>query len=191
MLRIFGNKSSYSSIKPPVSDFKPGPVLVEVGDRTTNALQLGATIAKGVGGKNAPSEQVKTPTPVMSTVGSMSGTANNAINVLDTFESGARAIKGGLTGNMPSAMPSTVVGKTVGKLVPGLNVLGTVSSLSNTKDVFSNPNSTTAQKTHAVIDSATSVLASVPIPKVALAGTLLNVVNSAFTPSSTPPSTNN
>lgn len=188
MLRIFGNKSSISSIKPPVSDFKPGPVLVEVGDRTVNALQLEATVAKGVGGKNAPSEQVKTPTPVMSTVGSMSGTANNAINVLDTFESGARAIQGGLTGNMPSSMPSTVVGKTAGKLVPGLNVLGAVSSLSNTKDVFSNPNSTTAQKTHAVIDSATSVLSAVPFPPLALGATVANVVNSAFTPSSPPTS---
>ncbi len=191
MTKIFGAKPTFSSVKPPVSDFKPGPVLVEVGDRTTNALQLGATGAKSVGGKNAPPEQVKTPTPVMSTVGSVSGTANNAINVMDTFESGARAIKGGLTGNMPSSMPSTFVGKTAGKFVPGLNVLGTVSSLSNTKDVFSNPNSTTAQKTHAVIDSATSVLSSVPIPKVALAGTLLNVLNSAFTPSAPPPPTSN
>lgn len=179
MMRILG-KSTVSPSKPPVN---LGATGVEIGDRTVNALQLGATGAKSVGGKSGTSEQVQTPPhSVMSQVGSMSGTANNAINVADTFESGVRVIKDGLQGNMPSSMPSTTVAKTVGKAVPFLNVFGALSSLSNTRDVFTNPTSTPSQKAHAVIDSATSVLSAVPYPPVALGATLVNVLNGAVTP---------
>lgn len=179
MLRIFG-KPTISPSKPPVN---LGGTAVEIGDRTVNALQLGATGAKSVGGKSGTSEQVQTPQSVMGQVGSLSGTANNAINVADTFESGVRVIKDGLQGNMPSSMPSTAVSKTVGKAVPLLNVFGALSSLSNTKDVFTNPSSTPSQKAHAVIDSASSVLSAVPYPPVALGATLVNVLNGAVTPS--------
>ncbi|AEI68963.1 hypothetical protein [Corallococcus macrosporus] len=172
-------------VKSTVSSFKPGPVVAEVADRTMNAVSLEANVAKSVGGsKSGSSEQVRTPQQVVSTIGGTSGTLNNAINVADTFETGARAIGQMSRGNVPTAMPPTVVGKTLGKFVPGLNVIGAVSSLSNTRDVFTNPSSTPSQKTHAVIDSASAVVSALPVPGLSQAGAVVNTVNSLFTPSS-------
>ncbi|NVJ01411.1 hypothetical protein HV824_25315 [Myxococcus sp. AM009] len=171
-------------VKSTVSSFKPGPVVAEVADRTMNAVALEANVAKRVGSKGGSSEPVRTPQQAVSTIGSTSGTLNNAINVADTFETGARAIGQMSRGTVPTALPPTFVGKTLGKFVPGLNVVGAMSSLSNTRDVFTNASSTPSQKTHAVIDSASAVVSALPIPGLAQGAAVVNTVNSLFTPSS-------
>ncbi|WP_426754070.1 hypothetical protein [Myxococcus sp. Y35] len=167
-----------------VSNIKPGSVTLEVADRTMNVVQLEANVAKSVGGKNGPSTPVTTPQQVLNSIGSTAGTANNIINVADTFETGARTIGQMARGTVPTALPTTLVGKTAGKFVPGLNIANAVSSVSNTRDVFSNPNSTTSQKTHALIDSTSAVLSALPVPGLAQGAAVVNTVNSLFTPSS-------
>ncbi|MFP2963921.1 hypothetical protein ACLEPN_40950 [Myxococcus sp. 1LA] len=187
MLKFLGFKPSVTNIKPPpVPDIKPGAVGLEALDRTMNAVQLEATVAKSVGNKGGTTEPVKTPQQVLSTVGSTAGTANNVINVLDTFESGARTVGQMSKGTVPTTVPPSLVGKTVGKLVPGLNVVNAVASASNTADVFSNPQSTTAQKTHAVIDTTTAFVSALPVPGLAQGAAIVNTVNSLLTPSSPP-----
>jgi hypothetical protein len=159
-------------------------VFLNIMDRKANVVQAQAKVAQSLGKKSdEPSAPVKTPAQVLDKVGSTAGTFSNAVNVADTFEGGGRALGQALKGRVPSAMPQTLVGKTLGKFVPGANIASAVGSASNAASVFSNPASTKGQKAHAAFDAVTSFGAALPVPGVAQASGVLNIVGSFFKPS--------